>query len=258
QQNKNLKGKETQQSIRGSNNDKALERDGVNMEGDYMSQSSESDLEEIIATERNLGADPDLQEIVDVCTNVEVIQKIESSNESEQRQEALTKGVPEQMDEDGFITVTHKKKKPKGRNRVVNLPGEKQAPCWVPPRAPERIINRLNKKITDMESRIAVEGGNSDLEIIVRIPDTPEITDPKEILNYVKEQYAELYTTEAVNWSTYGEITKDLPQVAEEDNINLLRRFEAEEISSYKILREDETVTVLGYNLNIESRLESG
>ncbi|CAG8759796.1 16415_t:CDS:1, partial [Gigaspora rosea] len=36
------------------------------------------------------------------------------------------------------------------------------------------------------------------------------------------------------------------------------RRFEAEEISSYKILREDETVTVLGYNLNIEGRLESG
>ncbi|CAG8519015.1 32774_t:CDS:2 [Gigaspora margarita] len=80
-------------------NDKTLERDRADMKGDYMSQSSESDLEEIITAEKKL----------------------------EQKQEMLTKNVPEQMDEDDFITVIHKKKKFRGRNRRADSSIENQA-----------------------------------------------------------------------------------------------------------------------------------
>ncbi|CAG8797046.1 9662_t:CDS:2, partial [Gigaspora rosea] len=64
---------------------------------------------------------------------------------------------------------------------------------------------KLNKKITDLESKIAEEGGNPDLELINL--DIPDITDPKEIVNHIKEQYAELYATEGVDWSIIEELT---------------------------------------------------
>ncbi|CAG8825229.1 4054_t:CDS:1, partial [Gigaspora rosea] len=64
----------------------------------------------------------------------------------------------------------------------------------------------------------------------VRIPDAPDIMDPREILNHIKEQYTELYAAESVDWSIIEELIGDLKQATKEDNKNLLVKITEQEI----------------------------
>ncbi|CAG8749858.1 22939_t:CDS:2, partial [Gigaspora rosea] len=78
----------------------------------------------------------------------------------------------------------------------------------------------------NLESKIADKDRNPNLELIadlykgtkirystsitdkVRILDAPDVVNPREILNHIKEQYAKLYAANGMDWSTIEKLTE--------------------------------------------------
>jgi hypothetical protein len=50
-------------------------------------------------------------------------------------------------------------------------------------------------------------------------------------LKYIKDQYAEIYSQEEVNFEDINEITKNIKQVTDQQNISLTKTFSKEEIT---------------------------
>ncbi|RIB11784.1 hypothetical protein C2G38_2202526 [Gigaspora rosea] len=58
-----------------------------------------------------------------------------------------------------------------------------------------------------------------------------EVTDLKDVLHFIKEQYKELYRMESIDLSAFDEFTNELPKVSLENNGNLLKKISKQEIA---------------------------
>ncbi|CAG8729452.1 21838_t:CDS:2, partial [Gigaspora rosea] len=120
-----------------------------------------------------------------------------------------------------------------------------------------------------LKSKITKESGNPDLELIAdsykgKLQENPRCTrcygplmDPREILNYIKEQHAELYAAKCVDWSIIEKLTGDLKQATEEDTKNLLVKITEQKLTGIPIKDLRFKITAYANNLTVEIALQA-